>query len=104
LDDPELRIIQDLGPAGRSKAITDGFIATMKALEVATALNNPSLESEIRVNALAQERDALTAKVAALGRMKGTRGQLPRSVKLPLSRRLTLPGSWPRKSRPCRRL
>ncbi|KEH17193.1 hypothetical protein MTR_0034s0130 [Medicago truncatula] len=66
LDDSELRIIQDLGPPGRSKAIADGAIATMKALEVAAALNNVSLENEIRVNALAQERDALTAKVAAI--------------------------------------
>jgi len=32
----------------------------MKALEVATALNNASLESKIWVNALGQERDALT--------------------------------------------
>jgi hypothetical protein len=66
LDDPELKIIQDLGPAGWSKAITDGVIATMKALEVAVALNNASLKGEIWVDALAQERDALTAKVAAL--------------------------------------
>ena len=65
MDDPELRIIHDLGPAGRSKAITDGVIATVKALEVATALNNVSLENEIWVNALGQEKDALTAKVAA---------------------------------------
>jgi len=43
LDDLELRIIQDLGPADRSKAITDEVIATMKALEVAAALNNASL-------------------------------------------------------------
>jgi len=66
LDDPELRVIQDLGPAGRSKAIIEGVIATMKALEVATTLNIVSLDSEVRVNALGQERDALTAKVAAL--------------------------------------
>ncbi|RHN51030.1 hypothetical protein MtrunA17_Chr6g0463961 [Medicago truncatula] len=32
LDESELRIIHDLGPDGRSKAIADGFIATMKAL------------------------------------------------------------------------
>jgi uncharacterized phage infection (PIP) family protein YhgE len=61
-----LRIIWDLGSAGRSKAITDGVIATMKALEVATTLDNASLEIKIRANALAQERDDLTAKVAAL--------------------------------------
>jgi hypothetical protein len=66
LDDPELKIIQDLGPAGRSKAITDGVIATMKALEVAAAMNNASLESEVRIDALVRERDALAAKVAAL--------------------------------------
>jgi len=66
LDDPELRVIHDLGPAGRSKTITEGVIATMKALEVATTLNNASLENEIRVSALGHERDALTTKVAAL--------------------------------------
>jgi hypothetical protein len=66
LDDPELKIIQDLGPAGRRKAIIDGVIATMKALEFAAALNNASLDSEVRVDALVQERDALTAKLAAL--------------------------------------
>ena len=66
LDHPKLRVIHDLGPAGRNKAITEGVVATMKALEVATALTNASLKSEIRVNALGQERDALTAKVAAL--------------------------------------
>jgi hypothetical protein len=58
LDDLELKIIQDLGPARRSKAITDGVIASMKALEVAAALNNDALESEVRVDALVQERDA----------------------------------------------
>jgi hypothetical protein len=46
--------------------ITDGVIATMKALEVVAALNNASLDSEVRVDALVRERDALTAKVAAL--------------------------------------
>jgi len=51
LDDPELRVIHDLGPAIQSKAITEGVIATMRALEVATALNNASLESEVWVNA-----------------------------------------------------
>jgi len=61
LDDPH-----NLGPAGRSKAITKVVIATIKAMEVATSLNNTSLESEICVNVLAQERDALTARVAAL--------------------------------------
>ena len=66
MDDPELRVIHDLGPAGRSKPITKGVIATKKALEVATALNNASQESEVRVNALGRERDALTAKVASL--------------------------------------
>ena len=66
LDDSELRTIQDLGPTSRSKSITDGVIATMKALKVVAALNNASLESEIQINALAQERDALAAKVADL--------------------------------------
>ena len=29
LDDPELRVILDIGPAGQSKAMTEGVIATM---------------------------------------------------------------------------
>ena len=29
LDDPELRVIHELGPAGRSKAIAEGVIATI---------------------------------------------------------------------------
>jgi len=66
LDDHELPVIHDLGSTGQSKAITKGVLATMKALEVVTDLNNASLENEIRVNALGQEMDALTAKVAAL--------------------------------------
>jgi len=59
LEDPELRVIHDLGSAGQNKAITEGVIANMKALEVTTAPNNTLLESEIRVNALGQERDTL---------------------------------------------
>jgi hypothetical protein len=46
--------------------ITDGVIATMKTLEVTAALNNAPLEGEVRVDTLVRERDALTAKVAAL--------------------------------------
>jgi len=80
LDDSELRTIQDLGPTSRSKSITDGVIATMKALKVVAALNNASLESEIQINALAQERDALAAKVVILRTRQGERGQLLRSV------------------------
>jgi chromosome segregation ATPase len=38
----------------------------MKALEVADALKNASLEGVVQVDALVRERDALTAKVAAL--------------------------------------
>jgi len=71
VDDHELQVIHDLGPAGRSKGITEGVIATMKALEVATVLNNASIEGEIRVNALSKE--SLKAKLL-------TRGQLLRSV------------------------
>ena len=40
-------------------------VTTMKALEVATALNNASLENEIRVNALGQERDARSKRSVA---------------------------------------
>ena len=64
LNDPELRVIHFLGLAGQSKAITEGVIATMKVLEVATVLNNASLEGEIRANVLSKEKDALAAKVS----------------------------------------
>lgn len=38
----------------------------MKALEVATVLNNDSLEGKIRETALAKEKDALATKVSQL--------------------------------------
>jgi len=60
----ELKVIQDLGPAGRSKVITEGVIDVMKALEVATVLNNASMKGEVRVDVLKKERDALVAKVS----------------------------------------
>jgi hypothetical protein len=118
LDDPELKIIQDLGPAGQIKAITDGVIATIKALEVAVAMNNASLESEVRADALARERDALSARVAALVEDQRSKGPSPRSVtvnlllcrsscqrfRLLLSKRLRLLGSWLRRRRPWRKL
>lgn len=66
LDDPELRVIHDLGPAGRSKAITEGFIVAIKALEVATTLNNASMEGQVLTDVLVKERDALDAKVSQL--------------------------------------
>jgi len=66
LGDPELRVIHDLGPAGRSTTITEWVIATMKALEVVTVLNNDSLKGEIWVNGLTKERDALVAQVSQL--------------------------------------
>jgi len=58
-------VIHDLDPGGRSKAILEGVIATMKALKVALVLNKASLEGEIRENALSRER-ALAAKVSEL--------------------------------------
>lgn len=38
----------------------------MKAMEVATVLNNASLEGEIWENVLAKKKDALAAKVSQL--------------------------------------
>ena len=64
LNDPDLKVIRDLGSAGRRKAITAGFIAAMKPLEVATALNNASMEGELWADVLVKERDALAAKVS----------------------------------------
>jgi len=66
LDDPELKVIQDLATAGRSKAITEGVIAAMKALEIAAVLNNASMEGEVWAEVLAKEKDALFAKVSQL--------------------------------------
>ena len=80
---PELRVIHDLGPAGRSKEITEGVIATKKALEVATVLNNTSLEGEVRVNALSADREALAANFTELeGEVSGKRSVAELSRKL----------------------
>jgi len=66
LDYPKLKVIHDLGPVGRIKAITKGFIDAMKALAVATALNNASMEGEVQADVLMKERDALSSKVSQL--------------------------------------
>ena len=74
MDDPKLQVINDLGPTGQSKAIIEGVIATMKALEVATVLNKASLKGEVWVNTLSSKWDALSAKVTELeGEVAGKR-------------------------------
>jgi len=42
LSDLKLKVVQDLGVAGRSRAMTDGIIAAMKALKIVVMVNNAS--------------------------------------------------------------
>jgi len=62
LSDPELKVIHDLGVAGRSQVMTEGTIGAMKALEIAMVLNNSSTEGMVRTDAVAKERDKVLAK------------------------------------------
>jgi len=62
LSDPELKVIHDLGVAGRSQVMTEGIIGAMKALEIAVVLNNSSTEGMVRTDEVAKERDKVLAK------------------------------------------
>jgi hypothetical protein len=66
LGDSELKAIRDLGTAGRSRAVTEGVIGAMRALEVAMFLNNSSMEEAVRSDTLAHERDETAKKMAEL--------------------------------------
>jgi hypothetical protein len=66
LGDSELKAIRDLGPAGRSRALTEGVIGAMRALEVVVFLNNSSMDETVRSDALARERDETAKKMAEL--------------------------------------
>ncbi|RHN60179.1 hypothetical protein MtrunA17_Chr4g0022711 [Medicago truncatula] len=48
LGDSELKGIRDLGPAGRSREVTEGVVGAMRALEVVVFLNNSSMEEVVR--------------------------------------------------------
>jgi len=62
LSDRELKVIDDLGVAGRSQAMTEGIIGAMRALEIVVVLNYSSTEAMIHADALAKERDEAMAK------------------------------------------
>jgi len=64
--DPKLKVIQDLGTVGQSKAMTVGIIAAMKALEIAVVVNNASTEGQVMTDVLEKERDAILAKVTEM--------------------------------------
>jgi len=62
LGDRELKMITDLGVAGKSEAMTEGIIGAMKALEIVVVLNNSSTEGMICADAMAKERDEAVAE------------------------------------------
>lgn len=66
LGDFELKAIRDLGPAGRSRAVTEGVISAMRALEVTVFLNNSSTEESVRSDAFARERGEMANKMARM--------------------------------------
>ena len=66
LSDPEWKVIQNLETAGQSRAMTEGIIVAMKALEIAVVVNNASTEGEVMAKVLRKERDTLLAKIAKM--------------------------------------
>jgi hypothetical protein len=66
LGDSELKAICDLGTAGRARAITEGVVSAMRALEVAVFLNNSSMEEAVRADAIAREREVTTKRITEL--------------------------------------
>jgi len=63
LSDPELKVIRDLGVAGRTRAVTKGVISAMKAFEVAVYMNNSSTEEAVSSDALAQDKEVMTKRI-----------------------------------------
>jgi hypothetical protein len=47
IGDPEVKAIRDLGTAGQTRAVTEGVVGAMRALEVAVFLNNSSMEDAV---------------------------------------------------------
>ena len=66
LSDPELKVICDLGVASRTRAMTEGVVSCMKALEIAVYMNNSSTEEVVRSDALAREKDMMPKRIADL--------------------------------------
>jgi hypothetical protein len=66
LCDSDLKAIRDLGPTGRSRAVIEGVVGAMRALEVAVFLNNSSMEETVRADALVREREETSKRMAAL--------------------------------------
>jgi len=66
LSDPELKVIRDLGVAGRTRAVTEGVISAMKALKIIVYMNNSSTEEVVRFDALAREKEVMSKKIADL--------------------------------------
>ena len=59
-------MIRDLGVAGRTRAVTEGVISAMKALEIAIYMNNSSTKEVVRFDALAREKEMLSKRIADL--------------------------------------
>ena len=66
LSDSELKAIRDLGVVGRSRAVIDGVVNAMRALEVVVYMNNSSMEDVVCSDALTRERDEMAKKMAEM--------------------------------------
>jgi len=66
LSDSELKVIRDLGVAGRTRTVTQGVIDATKALEIAVYMNNFSTEEAVRSDALTQQKEEMAKRMAEL--------------------------------------
>jgi len=66
LSDPELKAIHDLGVASRTRAVMEGVMSAMKALEIVVNMNNSSTEEVVRSHALAREKEVMSKRIADL--------------------------------------
>jgi len=66
LSDSKLKVIRDLGVVGQSRAMTDGVVSAMRALEVAVYMNNSSIEEVVRSDALTRERIEMAKNMAEM--------------------------------------
>jgi hypothetical protein len=66
LSDPELKVIRDLGVASRTRAVTDGVIGAINAMEVSVYMNNSFTEETVRSDALTWEKEVMAKRMAEL--------------------------------------
>jgi len=63
LSDPKLKVIRDLGMAGRTRVVTEWVISVMKALKFVVYMNNSSTKEVVRSDSLVREKEVMSKRI-----------------------------------------